>query len=797
MDRERKLHENEKKYRLLFESMRQGVFYQAADGKIVDANEAALRMLGINRKQIMGKDSFDPRWKVINENYDILDPLQHPSMVALKSGKKVDHQIVGVYIPEEKQFHWLIIDAIPQFHAGEEIPYQVFACMEDITAIKEAEDSLKASYSLLEIAGKTANFGGWSLQADSGVVIWSDEVAAIHEMPAGYSPSLDEGINFYVPAYQPVIQGLLQECLSKGIPFDENLQIMTANGRHKWVRATGMAIRDSGRQITQLKGSFQDIHDFKTTEGRLQDAKDFAESLIRTANAIVIGMDILGNIHTFNHTAEKITGYRFDDLNGKNWFDTLCPKEKYPQVWKIFEKASEGQLPKLFENPILTKDGVEKIIQWHNSEIIESGEITGTISFGLDVTQQRITEAINEVRLRLIQYSMDHTLDELLEEMLNEAENLTKSKIGFVHFVEDDQENLVLQNWSKRTKEEYCRAEAKGAHYSIARAGVWVDCIHERKPVVHNDYNALAHRKGLPDGHAAVIRELVVPVIRGDKIVAVLGVGNKEENYHQQDVETLSMIANLTWDITERKQTEAEILRINRELKEAIDTKDKFFSIIAHDLRSPFSSILGLSDMLKSEIRNLDTKEMENLAGLISKSAGHTLQLLDNLLNWARMQQGSIKYQPENILLHNFVNDVIWILKESALQKNITIRNKIPARLIVRADENMITVIIRNLISNAIKFTNSDGYIEVSVQTLENQTIISISDSGVGMSDDQIRNLFYVGSNRSTQGTNHEKGTGLGLILCREFVEKHDGKIWVSSTPGNGSEFSFSIPVEK
>jgi two-component system sensor histidine kinase/response regulator len=793
--------------------------------------------------------------------------------------------------------------------------------MKDITSIKKAEESLLDSFSLLRIAGKTAKFGGWSINADTKEVTWSDEVASIHEMPVGFSPTLEQGINYYSSEYIPVISRVLQKCLENGIPFDEILQIKTSRGKLIWVRVTGLAVRDISNKIIRVQGSFQDIDEIKIAERRFQDARDYAENLIQTANAIVVGMDISGNIHTFNSTAEQITGYTFAEIKERNWFETLCPMEKYPLVWEIFTKTAEGKLPRVFENPILTREGVEKIIQWHNSEIIEHGEIKGSISFGLDVTERRLAEQINEVRLRLIQFSLSHTLDELLEKMLHEAENLTKSKIGFVHFVEEDQENLILQNWSERTKKEYCNAEGKGAHYSIAKAGVWVDCVHLKMPVIHNDYNSLPHRKGLPEGHAKVIREMVVPVIRGEKIKAILGVGNKEENYNQQDVDTLLSVANLTWDIAERliaeqnlheieerfhkifdispigmvlldadlqliqtnssftdfigipmneiekmkftdvivsekqdvdfilkvisgelsiyskeilfirsdnqnvwgnvqitaiqdidkgfpyllamiedvndrKQIDAELLRINSELKEAIETKDKFFSIIAHDLRSPFNNIIGLSDLLKSEVRNLDSKQIENFAGLISKSAGHTLQLLDNLLNWARMQQDRMEFTPGNLLLQKFVKDVVWILNESAQQKNISIHNKIPSKLIIHADENMITGIIRNLISNAIKFTNTGGLIEISAQHIENQVVISVTDTGVGISEQQIARLFNVGTNSSTRGTANEPGTGLGLILCREFVEKHGGKIWVSSKPGQGTTFYFSIPGE-
>ncbi|MBI3153375.1 MAG: GAF domain-containing protein, partial [Chloroflexi bacterium] len=200
-------------------------------------------------------------------------------------------------------------------------------------------------------------------------------------------------------------------------------------------------------------------------------------------------------------------------------------------------------------------------------EYDRSGKISGVLSVGRDITERKRNEAINAARLHLIQFSLTHSLDELLEETLNEAEKLTGSLIGFYHFIDDNQKNLTLQDWSTRTKAEFCKAEGKGLHYAIDEAGVWADCVRERKAVVHNDYASLPNCKGLPEGHAVVLRELVVPVFRGEKISAILGVGNKPADYTGKDVETISHLADLAWEIAERKRAEEAQHRLNRELR--------------------------------------------------------------------------------------------------------------------------------------------------------------------------------------------------------------------------------------
>jgi PAS domain S-box-containing protein len=183
----------------------------------------------------------------------------------------------------------------------------------------------------------------------------------------------------------------------------------------------------------------------------------------------------------------------------------------------------------------------------------------------------KLTEKFKSIRLSLYEFSVTHSLEELLKKTLDEVCELTGSPIGFYHFVEADQKTLTLQAWSTRTVNEFCKAEGKGLHYGIDKAGVWVDCVHEKKPVIHNDYASLPHRKGMPEGHAPVIRELVVPIIRSDKVLAILGIGNKAEDYNEKDIEIVSYLADVAWVIAEHKHAEQEIRRQGDLLRKIFD----------------------------------------------------------------------------------------------------------------------------------------------------------------------------------------------------------------------------------
>lgn len=248
-------------------------------------------------------------------------------------------------------------------------------------------------------------------------------------------------------------------------------------------------------------------------------------------------------------------------------------------------------------------------------------------------------------------------------------------------------------------------------------------------------------------------------------------------------------------DITERKRSEQQISEYIDELKELNATKDKFFSIIAHDLKSPFNNILGFSELLVEEVHEDDKVAIEKYASMIYTAASQTFRFLENLLDWANSHRGYMVFSPEFLSISDLVSEIIESQLEFAVKKNITLRNDIIDDVKILADRNMLIIILRNLVSNAIKFTPREG--EIIVTTIKKDAFleVSVKDSGVGVSEKVKNDLFNIGVNQSSKGTENEKGTGLGLILCKEFVQKHGGQIWVESEPGKGSTFKFTLPL--
>ncbi len=254
-----------------------------------------------------------------------------------------------------------------------------------------------------------------------------------------------------------------------------------------------------------------------------------------------------------------------------------------------------------------------------------------------------------------------------------------------------------------------------------------------------------------------------------------------------------SIVLNVR-NITERKITEQTHLDITKKLKELNNTKDKLLSIIAHDLRSPFNSIIGFSELLLDNYKSISNDELEQYLNIINNSSKSTLLLLDNLLNWTQSQTGKIFYNPEKINLSSTIHDLIETCSYAKI-KNISINYNQNQNVFVVSDINLLTTVIRNLICNAIKFSHVNGEIEIYTLKNSDNVEIIVSDNGIGMSENDKNKLFKPDSSFTTLGTNSEKGTGLGLLICKDFVQKLGGKIWVESEEGKGSDFKFTIPL--
>jgi PAS domain S-box-containing protein len=310
--------------------------------------------------------------------------------------------------------------------------------------------------------------------------------------------------------------------------------------------------REGGRLIAFLR----DISGRKKSEQLLRQSEKNLQAILDASSETIALIDRQGTIVVANQAMARRFAVSVPELLGSDVFALFPPETAERRRQLIAEVLSSGQ-------PTSTTDRRNGLVfeSFLYPVVEDNGEISRIAVYARDITHQQQVEKLLHARLRLSQEATELSLSDLLARVMDEAESLTDSSIGFFHFLEKDQRTLHLQAWSRSTTAHFCQAEGQGRHYPVDQAGVWVDCIRERRPVIHNDYQNLPHRRGLPPGHAEVLREMVVPIFRDELIVAIFGVGNKKEEYTDGDVELVTSLGEMAWDIVLRQRAEEELRR--------------------------------------------------------------------------------------------------------------------------------------------------------------------------------------------------------------------------------------------
>lgn len=362
------------------------------------------------------------------------------------------------------------------------------------------------------------------------------------------------------------------------------------------------AIFDKEGNAIRVVGTHVNITERKKAEKIILESEQRFRTLAENVpgTIYVCANDEHFTMHYLNDEILKLTGYSKEAfLNGEVNLPEIYHQDDDKHIREEVAKALNKRKPFKVEYRIQHKNGQWIWVEDFGAGIFEKDNLLHLEGIAIDITERKMQEQILSARLRLVDYAADHSVNQLLQKILDEAELLTESNIGFYHFLEDDQETLTLQAWSTNTLQKMCTAEGEGAHYNISKAGVWVDCVRKRRPVIHNSYENLKHKKGLPKGHAPVIRELVVPVFRENKIVAVLGVGNKPNNYINLDVRVVQQLADLAWEIVVRKQTEKTLRESENKFRRTFEFNPNIMiladigSMTILDVNKAYTKILG------------------------------------------------------------------------------------------------------------------------------------------------------------------------------------------------------------
>jgi PAS domain S-box-containing protein len=472
---------------------------------------------------------------------------------------------------------------------------------------------------------------------------------------------------------------------------------------------------------------------------------------------IIFELDKDLNVLFVNQACSKILGYRKEELLNKKikLNDFIIPKD-YPKAKKNLDKNLLGIHDSGNCYNVFTKTGEEIVLEIYNSHIVENNKVVGLRCIAIDITEKENNH----------QY--------LSSKEKHYREIFEYSPIPYQSL--DITGNIIDVNpaWEKSTG--YKKNEVLNRNFDEFLRD-------EEKERFHKDFNSFK-QKGEISNIRFEIRK------KSGSTIHVNYSGKIEKDSKGKFVRTHCVFN----DITLQLKAERTLIKSEQRLMELNATKDKFFSIIAHDLKNPFNDLMGFTQLLSMNIDKYDKSKIENFVKIIHQSSKLAYNLLENLLDWSRAQTGNLNFDPEEIHINELIIENINLLKSTAKNKNITIYPEIDCDVSVNADKNMIRTVIRNLISNAIKYTNLGGFIKVSINKNKKFCQVNISDNGIGISEDNVNKLFKIDESFTTVGTEREKGTGLGLILCKEFIEMNGGKIFAKSEIGKGSTFSFTLP---
>jgi diguanylate cyclase (GGDEF)-like protein/PAS domain S-box-containing protein len=640
-------------------------FTLTRDGTIRTINLAGANLLGAERAQI------------INQRLGlfILDesrPTFNTFLEKLLSGQGKETCELA-FLKNENGIFWARLEATC-FESGQESR----AALVEITKLKQVEDDLRVSLikyktlfdcfplgimvsddagNILEMNPTATKFLGIPQEEQTQRVIGSPNWQIVR--PDGTPMPPDEFA---------CVRALKEKRIVENI----EMGIIKSDAHTTWISLTALPLPLYGHGVVI---TYRDITERKQAEENLLKSEMKAQktnTLLRSIMDSPQGIIIFALDTNFCYTAFTVTHkstmkaiWNVEIEIGMNMLNAIGNPLDREKARKNFERALRGEQflrTEEYGDPAKQRTCYE---DRYSPIRDETGTISGVTVFVTDITKHKRSEAELHTRLQLSQFATSHSLDEVLQKTLDDAEILTNSQIGFIHFLEPDQKTLHLQMWSTNTLKNMCTAEGKGSHYPVSQAGVWADCVSKRAPQIHNDYPNLpaSRRKGLPQGHAPILRELVVPVLRNNLIVMIMGVGNKPGNYDEYDVETLSQLANSAWDIVQRKRAE-----------EALRESDELFSLFMQ--HSPIYSFIKSVTPTQSRV----VQASENFAEMIQISSqdmiGKTMQELFpaeiaakmSADDWNVVTNGKVLKLDEEFDGHNYTT-----IKFPIMQRNKTL----------------------------------------------------------------------------------------------------------------------------
>lgn len=570
-----------------------------------------------------------------------------------------------------------------------------------------------------------------------------------------------------------------------------------SNGEILWVQMDTAPVHNGADENALFRTIMSDISARKKTEEELRIGEARYLSIIEDQTELICRYLPDGRLSFVNAAYARYYGQSRSDLINTN-FTPHIPQPDLSMTRECLAAISPDHPVAAFTHRIVNSKGEICWQRWtHRGIYSADGGLQEFQAVGFDITERKLAELVMQARLRINDYLFGHSLNELLTKILDEAEELTNSRIGFFHFLEADQTTLALQTWSSRTLTSICTAERKEHRYPLEEAGIWCDCVRERRSVIHNDYPSQPNRKGLPKGHTPLVREMLVPIFRNNLIVALLGVGNKPDAYTHQDLEMVQQLANLAWDIIEHKQAEIALRQARDELESKVAERTSALTLANEEMKR-----------VSFELVWAEERERERIAGELHDRVGQSLLLakmkLDALadelppdalrataLDAAALVVNSIqdirsltfRMRPPILDTAGIETALQWLCSsigsDYALQ--VTFSSDSHPKPLSAGARYLLYQAVRELLLNIVKHA---GYAEaqLTLTTLDNNLLVLVADNGAGFSNpDAI--------------LKHVNNGGYGLYNVRQRIEQLGGSFAIESIPGQGTRVSLTVPL--
>lgn len=446
-------------------------------------------------------------------------------------------------------------------------------------------------------------------------------------------------------------------------------------------------------------------------------------------------------------------------------------------------------------------DGTRRTVEMRVRKMLWEGE-SAWLATLRDVSDRRLSERLLQARMALVDYSASHSVVEILQYALDEVGRFVSSPVGFYHLVAEDGHTLAERAWSTQTLERFCTVGKSEVHCSVDQAGVWADCVQLRRPVIHNDLTSHPHLKGMPPGHAAIVRELTLPIYREGRLVAVMGIGNKPSDYTEDDVQIVAYLADIAWELAARRRAEAalqnysltledevrartnELLEAQTKLvrQERLAVLGQLAGSVGHELRNPLGVITNSVYVLRLLLPDVPEQVKEYL-DLIESEAYAATRIIGDLLEFPRVTSTL----PAPVAVTELIQRSV---ERYPLRDEVTLVQDVPSDLgSIYVDAKQIVQVLGNLLTNAQQAIPGTGQVTILVRKHDDHVSIAISDTGSGMSTETLARIF------DPLFTTKARGIGLGLPVCEKLVTINGGSIEVRSEVGVGSTFTVLLPT--